>query len=221
MDDLSFLDTPGEHIQGNAILKAALPDGDVCLISDRICPFRFLSTCPLLYHAFEYDVHGRLQASIEAPSETVLVSLLRYCYTGSYLPPNADYGPNLLLPHVEMYKMAEDFDSPELQLLAHGNFSCQVDFACCIPAPPPDLVETIQFVYRHYSSKQARRQHGLIDTLLNYSVSKFIYHKLGENADFICIAAGIPEFRQDLCRTNMERNFEDECKSYPWLHKLG
>ncbi|RAR07429.1 hypothetical protein DDE83_006474 [Stemphylium lycopersici] len=211
MDDLSFLDALSEDGQSTATLKAVLVGGEVCLISDRICPSIFLDRCPLLYHAFEYGFQSRLQASIEAPSVTAVISLLRYCYTGSYLPPNADYGPVLLLPHVEVYKLAENLDIPQLQLLAHGNFEMQVEFTCCIPTPPQDLLDAIQFVYLHYSSSEARRQHGLVGTLLNYCISKFIYHKLGEDEDFIRVAAAIPEFRQDLCRTNMERNFEDEC----------
>jgi hypothetical protein len=117
-----------------------------------------------------------------------------------------------ILPHAETYKIAEDFDVPELQLLAHGNFSCQLEFACCLPIPPQDLLETVRFVYRHYASQQARRQHGLVGSLLNYCISTFLSHKLGEDAEFLQIAAEIPDFRQDLCRVNMERNFQDECK---------
>lgn len=221
MEDLSFLDTPGEGRQGNAILKAVLMDGRVRLISDRICPYIFLDTCPLLYHAFEYGMHGRPQASIEVPSEAALISLLRYCYTGNYLPPTLDDGLPLLLPHVEMYKMAEDFDIPELQLLAHGKFSCHIELACSLPTPPLGLVQTIYFLYRYYSSKQVRQQHGLTGTLLNYIISRFLDLRLGDNPDFIKAAAEIPEFCQDLCRTNMERNFGDECKSHKPLYKLG
>ncbi|EUC28885.1 hypothetical protein COCCADRAFT_40662 [Bipolaris zeicola 26-R-13] len=208
MDDLSFLDMSD---QGNATLKAVLPHGEVRLISCRICPYMFLDSCPLLYHAFEYGPNGSLQASIDVPSTNGLISLLRYCYTGSYLPPTEDGGHPLLLPHVEVYKMAKDFDIPELQLLAHGNFSCQIEFACCVPFPPQDLLETIRFVYQHYYSSLARPQHDLVGTLLNYIISRFMYYNLGEDADFIKLATDIPEFCQDLCSTNMERNFEDDC----------
>ena len=67
-------------------------------------------------------------------------------------------------------------------------------------------------MYRHYASQKARRQHALVDTLLNYCISTFLAHRLGEEAEFLKIAADVPDFRQDLCRMNMERNFEDECK---------
>jgi hypothetical protein len=109
--------------------------------------------------------------------------------------------------------MSEDYDIPELQLLAHGNFSCQIEVACCMPTVPQDLLDSIRFVYQHYSSQQARQHHGLVGTLLNYCISVFLHHQLGKNLEFLQLAAGIPEFRQDLCRTNMERNFQDDCKS--------
>ncbi|KAH7077706.1 hypothetical protein BKA63DRAFT_270641 [Paraphoma chrysanthemicola] len=185
--------------------------GQVCHISDSVCPYRLLDSCPLLYHAFEGGYQDRLQAHIEAPSRSAVIALLRYCYTGSYLPPGAEYAPILLLPHAETYKLAEDFDVPELQLLAHGNFSCQVDFACSLPTPPEDLVDTIRFVYDHLAGTQARLQQGLVHTLLNYCVAVFQYHHLAQNVEFREVVQQIPEFQQDLCRTNMERNFEDEC----------
>lgn len=213
MDDLSFLETLDDYGTSNATLKAVVADGQVCHISDHICPYNLLDACPLLYHAFEYGFQSRLQASIDAPSRSAVVSLLRYCYTGSYLSPDAESVPILLLPHAETYKIAGDFDVPALQLLAQGNFSCQVDYACCLPTPPQDLLETIKFVYQHYSSQPSRQQHPLVNNLLNYCISNFLYHRLGESAGFLNVVSEITEFRQDLCWTNMERNFQDDCKS--------
>lgn len=212
MDDLSFLDLSSERGTSNAILRAILPDGQVSEISDHICPYKFLDSCPLLYHAFEFGFESRPQANIEAPSTSAVVSLLRYCYTGTYLTPDAEYAPISLLQHVEAYKMATNFDVPVLQLLAHGHFACQTDFACSLPAPPEDLLETIRFVYEHFADRNSHHQHGLVNTLRNYCISIFLYHKLEEDAEFLKIVSDIPAFRQDLCRTNMERNFEDDCK---------
>jgi hypothetical protein len=213
MEDLTFLDQLGGHYgDNNGTLKAVDSEGYVCHISDRISPFRLLDNCPLLYHAFEYGYQGRLQANIEAPSRAAAVALLRYCYTGSYLSPGSEYAPVLLLLHAQVYKLAEDFDVPELQLLAHGDFSVQVDCACSLPTPPGDLLDTIRYVYAHFATPQARQQQGLVHTLLNYCVSVFQYHKLGESVEFLEVVREVPEFRQDLCRTNMERNFQDECK---------
>ncbi|KAL6711155.1 hypothetical protein ACN47E_005686 [Coniothyrium glycines] len=211
MDDLAFLENLSGQDEGNAILKAVLPDGQVCHISDRICPYKFLDQCPLLYHAFEYGYMSRHQASIEASSSVAVASLLRYCYTGNYLPACDDDTSSLLLLHAETFKIAEDFDVPELQLLAHGNFACQIDFACCLPTPPQDLPETIRFTYEYFANKHSRLQNCLVSTLCNYCISVFFYHRLGEHQDFMKVVADIPDFGQDLCLTNMERNFQDDC----------
>jgi hypothetical protein len=213
MEDLTFLEQlDGDYGDSNGTLKAVDSEGYVCHISDRVSPFRLLDNCPLLYHAFEYGYQSRLQANIEAPSRAAAISLLRYCYTGSYLSPGSEYEPVLLLLHAQVYKLAEDFDVPELQLLAHGNFSVQVDCACSLPVPPRDLLDTIRYVYAHFATPQARQQQGLVHTLLNYCVSVFQYHKLGESVEFLEVVRQVPEFRQDLCRTNMGRDFQDECK---------
>ncbi|KZM26973.1 uncharacterized protein EKO05_0004746 [Ascochyta rabiei] len=213
MNDLTFLDKElaNEYSTSDATLKAVLPGGKVIHISDNICPLKVLDVCPLLYYSFEYNSQNQLQASIEASSESAVVSLARYCYTGSYLASEPDGDTILLLPHAETYKIAEDFDVPELQIMAHGNFSCQIEYACCLPKPPKDLLDTIRFVYRYFASEEARWEHNLVDTLLNYCVAVYLYHKLGESLDFLTAVHEVAAFRQDLCRTNIARNFKDDC----------
>jgi len=211
MDDLSFLDEASERGQLKATLKVVLPDGDVCHLSDRINTFMFLDTCPLLYIAFEDCPYSRLQASVEATSKIAVVSLLRYCYTGTYLPPDAESGPVSLLPHVETYKIAEDFDMTGLQRMAQGNLACQVELALYQPFPPEDLFDTIRFVYRHYSSLQVGQHHCLLSTLLSYCVSVFGKHNFEQHVGFRELATDLPKFSQDLCLENMRREFEDEC----------
>lgn len=216
MDDLSFLDEDlsSEYGAYDAILKAVLPGGKVIHIADTVCPVKFLDSCPLLYHAFEYNAQSRLQAGIEATSETAIISLVRYCYTGTYLAEEPDGESVRLLQHAETYKIAEDFDVPELQIMAHGNFSCQIEYACCLTKPPEDLLDTIRFIYCYFASDEARRKHNLVDTLLNYCVAVYLIHQLGESLDFLTAIHELPAFRQDLCRTNIVRNFEDDCKYY-------
>ncbi|KAJ4382011.1 hypothetical protein N0V86_002337 [Didymella sp. IMI 355093] len=213
MDNLTFFDEElsNEYGTSDAILKAVLPGGKVIHISNNVSPSKFLDTCPLLYYAFEYNAQSRLHANIEASSDTAVISLARYCYTGSYLADEPDGDSVLLLQHAETYKIAEDFDVPELQIMAHGNFSCQIEYACCLPKHPKDLLDTIRFIYRHFASDEARRNHNLVDTLLNYCVAVYLYHKLGESLEFLTAVHEIPAFRQDLCRTNIVRNFEDDC----------
>jgi hypothetical protein len=81
MADLSFLDVLNERGEGNATLRAVLPGGEVCQISNRICPLKFLDRCPLLYHVFEDGSQSRLQANIEASiyGITCLLPLLTAC----------------------------------------------------------------------------------------------------------------------------------------------
>lgn len=219
MDDLSFLDQllSADYGENTATLKVVLPHGQVEHISDQICPYRLLDNCPLLYHAFEFGHHSRLQASIEAPSRSAVIALLRYCYTNNYLPPDAEYAPIMFLPHAQIYKMAKDFDIPELQIMAHGHFAFQVEFACSLPEPPNDLLETIRYIYVHFASPEARLHEDILQTLLNYCISVFQYHKLGESAEFLEVVTDIADFRQDLCRTNMDRNFQDDCKWHQYL----
>jgi hypothetical protein len=213
MEDLTFLgQLDGDYGANNATIKVVDPEGFVSHISDCVCPYRLLDNCPLLYHAFEHGSRGRLQASIEAPSRAAVISLLRQCYTGSYLPVYMEDVPPVLLLHAHVYKIAEDFDVPELQLSAHGNFSVQIESACSLPTPPQDFLETIRYVYANFASPQARQQQGLVHTLLNYCISVFLSQRLGGCADFLAVVRQLPEFRQDLCRTNMERNFQDDCE---------
>ena len=115
-----------------------------------------------------------------------------------------------LLPHVEAFKLAEDFDVPEFQVQAYVNFTRETEFACCNATPPPDLCETIEFVYRHFAAQESQEHRSLLDTILNYCVSVFTYQVLGEKEDFRRTAFENTEFHRDLCRTSMSRNFEDD-----------
>jgi hypothetical protein len=208
MDDLTFLETGtgGGAGGGAAILRVILPGGQVCHVSDSICPYQLLDKCPLLYHAFEHSSQNFPQASIQASSPSAIIALLRFCYTDSYLPPN-EATVSLLL-HAEVHKLAEDLDAPELKSLALANFM----MACRFPEPPQALLETIRFIY---SSQRYRQQQGLLDTLLNFCIR--VFQHLAESPEFLALAKEFPEFCQDLCRTNMLRNFEDDCEFCPNL----
>ncbi|KAI8937152.1 hypothetical protein NX059_006366 [Plenodomus lindquistii] len=212
MDSLDFIHDSVSDLS-NATLKVVLPDGQVCHISDNINPYRLIDNCPLLFHAFEIGHRSHLQASIDAPSKSAAIALLRYCYTGSYLNPCVNDEHVTLLLHVHLYKTAVEFDLPELQLQAHGSFTCHMEAAACLREPPPDLLDTIRFLYQYFADEQSRHQHGLVATLRNYCISTYAYHKLGDNEEFLELVAELPAFGRDLCRTNFERDFEDECAS--------
>ncbi|KAF2872200.1 hypothetical protein BDV95DRAFT_38573 [Massariosphaeria phaeospora] len=224
MDSLTFL-LDGER--GNATLVVQLP-GSISRICN-VCPYRLLERCPLLYHAFEQASHASL-ASIETSTLAAAVSFLRFLYTGDYYPA-AGYASRLqcpLLIHAELYKIAEDFDVPELQVATYVSFMRETELACSLPAPPLALAETILFTYKHLASRRSRQEHSIVDTLLNYCISTFRYHRLGEDPQFRAIATQTPLFLQDLCQTNMKRGFEDEaatdvisfCNSVPTVTAL-
>ncbi|KAI2478235.1 hypothetical protein Ptr902_10430 [Pyrenophora tritici-repentis] len=213
MDDLSFLDEGCERYQVEATLKVALPGGQVCHISDRINTFMFVEFCPLLYIAFEDCPYGRLQASIEATSTTAAISLLRYCYTRTYFHPDPEFEPIALLPDVETYKIAEDFDVDQLRRMAQGSLSSNLEMAMYQHVPPQDLFDTIRFVYHHYTSVNVGRDHWLLSTLLNYCISVFAQYDLEHDPEFRMLLEELPKFRQDLCVENMRRGFGDECAS--------
>jgi len=210
MDNLDFIHECGQG-SSTATLKAVLPSGQVCHVADNIDPYRFIEECPLLFHAFECGHRGRLEASLDVPSKTAIVSLLRYCYTGDYLDACAHVEHPTLLLHVHLYKIAVRFDIPELQRLIHGNFACQMETAACLPRLPQHLLDTIRFIYEHFDDSMSPIQHGLVNILRNYCISTYIYHKLGMNKEFLNLISEIPAFHQDLCRTVMERDFVDDC----------
>ncbi|KAH9871754.1 hypothetical protein J1614_006010 [Plenodomus biglobosus] len=210
MDDLSFIYDDTSDLS-HATLKVVLPSGQVYHISDNVNPYRLIDHCPLLFHAFEVGHRGRLQATIDAPSRSAVIALFRYCYTGNHLNSSVNNKDIELLLHVHLYKMAVDFDLPELQLLAHGSFACHIETAACLQDPPVDLLDTIRFVYQYFSDEQSRFQHGLVATLRNYCISTYIYHNLGHSSEFLALVSDMPAFGRDLCRTNIERDFEDDC----------
>jgi hypothetical protein len=205
MDELDFL-TQGSD--ATAVLQVLLPDGTVSRIAN-VSPLRILDKCPLLYHALEFGEEGFRHASIEATSRYAIVSLLRYIYTGDYLTENE---PSFLLNHAETFKIAENYDVPELQVSAYVNFSRQTEFSCSLKEPPVLLCQTVRFVYDHLSSHQSRQEQSLLETLLNYCLAVFSYQGLGERDDFRKVVFDLPEFHRDLCRTSMQRNFLDDGK---------
>ncbi|KAL1610258.1 hypothetical protein SLS60_001923 [Paraconiothyrium brasiliense] len=210
MGDLDFLDqAAAADNSATSTLMVLLPDGTVTQIHN-ISRFTLLDKCPLLFHAFEFREFGDVeQASIEATSRSAIVSLLRFLYTGSYLlDPDGCLGS--LLPHVEAFKLAEDFDVPEFQVQAYVNFTRETEFSCCNATPPSDLCHTIKFIYQHFAAQESQEHQSLLDTILNYCVSVFTYQVLGDREDFRQTAFENPTFHRDLCRISMSRNFEDD-----------
>jgi hypothetical protein len=216
MDDIAFLaSTAGDD--ATAVLQVLLPDGTVERIP-RVSPLQILDKCPLLYHALEFGEYGVRQASIEATSRYAIVSLLRYIYTGDYLPHDQ---PACLLNHAETYRIAENYDVPELQVSAYVGFSAQTECSCSIKEPPAFLCEAVRFIYEHLVTHESSREHSLLDTLLNYCLAMFAYQGLGERTDFRQLVFDLPAFHRDLCRMSMQRGFLDDGESIDPLAPLA
>lgn len=204
MADLDFL---AAYPDGNAAITVLLPDGTVSRI-DNVSPMAIREKCPLLWYAFNDGPNGDQQASIEADSTALVACFLRFLYTGTYLSPEEQDCPYSLLRHAQLYKMAQDFDVPELQVRANVSFLRETEFSSYMPNPPIDLCDAIRFVYKHLADQQ-----HLLDTLLNYCVSSFRYHGLENDPTFRQVAFDTPEFHKGLCRTSFKRDFQDDGES--------
>lgn len=202
MDDLSFLQSAHS---GTAALTIFFSGGNSQTIHgldlDTVA-----AACPLLALCFE-EGHRGPHHSIEATSASLIISFLRYLYTGDYVITNQDgeAEPCSLLTHAELCHLGNLFDAPALIVQAHCNIIRDTELACSKPDPPQALCEAIRFIYENLAD-----QRELIDTILNYCVSCFLYHGLSKSDDFRKIAYEVRRFHNDLCRTNFARGFVDD-----------
>jgi hypothetical protein len=207
MDNLDFL----KLSPGNASLTVILPDEVTVTISD-LDPNVISQQCPLLAVSFEAGLSGEPKASIEVPSLIVAICFLRFCYTGSYMPNWDSIEDNsncALLIHAQLCHIGEIFDAPGLQAMAHFNVIRETELSCCRPSAPSDLITSIRYIFDNLSS-----QKGLIDTVINYCVNCFQYHRLGSNVEFRKMAYELQEFTRELSRVNMKRDFLDDGMSF-------
>ncbi|KAK1067859.1 hypothetical protein LTR74_006136 [Friedmanniomyces endolithicus] len=193
---------------GNATLTFPGHDGELQTIGG-IPPWVIESRCPLLGMAFEESRSGP-HLHLEALSPRAALPLLRYLYTGSYAMTSAagDYFrdvPTSVLLHCELYRLADIYELPELQSEAYLNVFRQCEFGCSSPEKPIDLCAAIRFIYEHLQEHEQ-----IIDAIVNYCVSCFQRHHLGDDEHFKELAYTIRPFHQALCRNSMGREFADE-----------
>ncbi|KAF2803691.1 uncharacterized protein BDZ99DRAFT_526174 [Mytilinidion resinicola] len=201
MANLDFL---ARFPAGNASLSVVASDGVMTI--HNLHPGTIGRRCPLLELSFEQGASGIPRASVEATSVDLVVHFLRFCYTGDYLSYD-DMGalPFSLLMHAQLCRMAEIFEVPELQALAHTNVIRETELACSLPSPPLDLCPAIRFIYEHLAD-----QRPLVETILHYCVYCFLQHRLGTDDSFRQVAFELRPFHQDLCRTSFQRGFQDD-----------
>jgi hypothetical protein len=202
MDDLDFLQFSDA---GNASLNIFYPPNQNHTLNNLDLDI-IGASCPLLAACFEDRWNGP-HHSIEASSATLIISFLRFLYTGSYtvVDMNGEAEPCSLLIHAELCHMGDLFEVPALMVQAHCNILRDTELACSQPSPPQDLCKTIRFIYERLSA-----QRELIDTVLHYCVSCFLYHGLTKDDEFRKVAYEVRAFHNDLCRCNFRRGFEDD-----------
>jgi hypothetical protein len=190
---------------GNASLSVVASDGSMTTINDLNLDI-IGCRCPLLAISFEHGASGIPRASMEAASLDLVVYFLRFLYTDDYVSFDGDRAvPCSLLLHAQLCRMADIFEVPELQALAHMNVIQETEMACSLPSAPLDLSQAIRFIYTYLVD-----QRPLIDTILHYCVGCFLQHKLGSNESFRQVAFELRPFHQDLCRTSFKRGFQDD-----------
>ncbi|KAF2083212.1 hypothetical protein K490DRAFT_60677 [Saccharata proteae CBS 121410] len=197
MDNLSFLD---EGSKGQASLYIHSPD-DTRII-DGLVISRIEERCPLLAWSFESGKSSLAKASIEVMSPESGICFLRYCYTGDCID-GSNAGGSSLLVLCELFKLAIDYECPELRVKVHGYIVNEIELAGSFPQPLEHLVPSIWFIFEKLAD-----QKSLIDAILHYCISCYKYHKLGEDPEFLNLVKENEAFHKSLFKVHTLRHFE-------------
>ncbi|KAL1301741.1 hypothetical protein AAFC00_005944 [Neodothiora populina] len=204
MDDLNFLKN---HPKGNAVLGVQRPDGTTSALIEGLNLDIIEDVSPVLALVFDPTRSGPRHYLEDTYSEAVAASLLRYIYTDprDYVADECKDGPISMLLHAQIYFLANIYDIDGLRLAAKANITRECELSCSSCMPPLDLCEAVNFIYRYMPT-----QKDIIDTISNYCVAMFLYHKLGQMQSFRELAFEHRSFQQDLCMVNINRGFVDE-----------
>lgn len=202
MDSLDFLNNSPT---GRATLHVCYSDGTSAQITGLDLDL-IHATSPLLALAFEEGRSGP-RHYIEDVSQAALACFLRYIYTrpSDYVPESCKADRLSLQLHTHVYHLAKIYDVPGLQALAKTNVMRECEFSCSMRSSPVDLCEAIVYVYSKLPSHV-----DMVDTLINYCATMFLYHRLGDDAGFRRLAYEHRTFQQDLCAINITRGFVDD-----------
>lgn len=202
MDSLDFLEA---YPKGDATLSVRYVNGSLVHIAGL--DHSVIETAsPLLAFAFEETRSGP-RHYMEDVTPAAISSLLRYIYSEprEYVPEDYRNSPISMLVHAHVYHLAETYDIPDLRRSAKGNITRECEFSCSACMPPLDLCEAIEYIYQYLPTHK-----DIIDTLSNYCVSMFLYHKLGQMQAFKDLCYVNDRFQQDLCMVNINRGFIDD-----------
>ncbi|KAK4547673.1 hypothetical protein LTR36_000630 [Oleoguttula mirabilis] len=205
INDKSFMEW---YAKGDAILSFPGDNGQIACISN-VNPWIIEERCPLLSTAFEPSRSGP-QLYLETLTSATATPFLRYLYTGTYALTSTagDYYedvPTSVLLHCQLFRLGDLYDLLELKTQAYVNVLRQCEFGCSSPGKPIDLCAAIRYIYEYL-----REHDNVTDAILNYCVSCFLTHRLAHDKEFKQLAFELRPFHQDLCRTTMKREFEDE-----------
>lgn len=208
INEMSFMQW---YPAGDAILTYPAANGENATIKD-ISLFMIEARCPLLAMAFEKRRAGSC-LHLETLCERTAYPFLRFLYTGTYALTSADGDyyedvPTSVLLHCQLYRLGDMYALADLKSQAYVNVLRQCEFGCSSPDKPIDLCSAIRYVYEELKDHEL-----LIDAIINYCVSCFLRHGLGNDAEFKALAYDLRPFHQALCKNSMGREFENESKS--------
>ena len=189
------------HCRDGTTFRHSLPH--FALVKDK---------APLLYSSFE-RTRRDVQCHLEDTTREAVEALSLYLETGSYLPDDMNPVPRSLVLHLEVYLLAQKYDIVALRKEAQGQVLCELDVSWSENRPTADLVPAIEFVYTHLP-----QQNDLRSTFAHYAINCYHSHGLDQSSTFLTLAYECEAFHADLCSTNFERRFEDNCKSLPSCH---
>lgn len=197
-------DIPNELQPGPDTLT--YPDCDGNIVSLHGLHASIIETrSPLIAAAFEKSRFGQ-RLHLDTLSSQTAEPFIRFLHTGSYAIDGAWHDvPTSVLLHCKMYNLADIYDIPELQSQAYVNILRQCEFGCSSPDKPIDLCAAINFAYVNLSSHSS-----VADAMVQYCVTCFLSHQLGQDAEFRELAYNLRAFHQDLAKACRDRGFEDE-----------
>ncbi|KAK3679490.1 hypothetical protein LTR78_001051 [Recurvomyces mirabilis] len=208
-NEMSFMEW---YPKGEATLSYLGSNGETATIAG-INIWMIEARCPLLAMAFEHRRSGQY-LHLETLTDSTAVPFVRYLYTGSYAL-TTDFGdrhddvPTSVLLHCRLYHLAIMYDITDLKSQAYLNVLRQCEFGCSSPDRPIDLCAGIRYAYEHLREKEL-----LVDALINYCVSQFLGHRLGQDAEFQGLAYDLRPFHQALCRNTAAAIIQMPFRSY-------
>ncbi|KAF2735035.1 hypothetical protein EJ04DRAFT_563698 [Polyplosphaeria fusca] len=201
---MASFESPGAGTDTGTIY-ITLPDGKITHLDDVKLAI-VNGRCPLLAYAFELGYGGKAIANIEAESHDLVERFVYFLEEGSsYASKPDDEDPEnvSLLLHLQMFYMGRNFDVPELQDEADLSMQQATVIALALPSPPRDLCDAIVFALRHLADNTSPFKH-----LIHYFILS--YDKIRGDLEIAKLIYDRPDFHQALCKTLMERNYEDD-----------